>query len=147
MMSNLEAVAALAREDHGLAVISTLRADGTIQSSLVNAGVMDHPFQPDVPVVGFITYGRVKLANLRARPQITASFRSGWRWASVEGRAELIGPVDPHPSVDEERLRLLLREVFQAAGGTHDDWAEYDRVMREQGRTAVFITPTRVYGA
>ena len=64
----------------------------------------------------------------------------------VEGTAELIGPDDAHPDVDAERLRLLLREVFQAAGGTHDDWAEYDRVMREQGRTAVFLTPTRVYG-
>ncbi len=41
---------------------------------------------------------------------------------------------------------MLLREVFQAAGGTHDDWQEYDRVMREQRRTAVFVSPTRVYG-
>jgi PPOX class probable F420-dependent enzyme len=145
-MANLSSVAALASEDHGLAVISTLRADGTIQSSLVNAGVMDHPFKAQTPVVAFVTYGKVKLGNLRARPQITASFRSGWRWATVEGRAELIGPDDPHPQVDEERLRVLLREVFQGAGGTHDDWDEYDRVMREQGRTAVFIEPTRVYG-
>jgi PPOX class probable F420-dependent enzyme len=145
-VTNLEAVAALAREDHGLAVISTLRADATIQSSLVNAGVMEHPFDAQSPVVGFVTYGKVKLANLRARPQITVSFRSGWRWATVEGRAELIGPDDPHPEVDAERLRVLLREVFQAAGGTHDDWEEYDRVMREQHRTAVFVSPTRVYG-
>jgi hypothetical protein len=48
--------------------------------------------------------------------------------------------------VDAEALRRLLREIFAAAGGTHDDWAEYDRIMREQGRTAVLITPTRVYG-
>ena len=81
-MANLDAVAALAREDHGLAVISTLRADGTIQSSLVNAAIMDHPFTPHAAVVGFVTYGKVKLGNLRARPQATASFRSGWRWAS-----------------------------------------------------------------
>jgi PPOX class probable F420-dependent enzyme len=145
-MTTLDAVAALAREDHGLAVISTLRADGTIQSSLVNAGVMDHPLDSGTAVVGFVTYGKVKLTNLRARPQVTATFRSGWRWAAVEGRAELIGPDDPHSGVDEERLRVLLREVFQAAGGSHDDWAEYDRVMREQRRTAVFFSPTRCYG-
>ena len=145
-MTTLDAVAALAREDHGLAVISTVRAAGTIQSSLVNAAVMDHPLDPQTPVVGFVTYGQVKLTNLRARPQLTATFRSGWRWAAVEGRAQLIGPDDQHPDVDEERLRVLLREVFQAAGGTHDDWAEYDRVMREQRRTAVFLSPTRVYG-
>jgi PPOX class probable F420-dependent enzyme len=145
-MTTLEQVAGLAREENGLAVISTLRADGTIQSSLVNAGVMDHPFSPETRVVAFVTYGPVKLANLRARPQLTAAFRSGWRWAAVEGRAELVGPHDPHPEVDAERLRLLLREVFQAAGGSHDDWDEYDRVMREQGRTVVLLTPSRSYG-
>ncbi len=145
-MTTLDEVAALAREEHGLAVISTLRADATIQSSLVNAAVMNHPLTPQLPGVAFVTYGKVKLANLRARPQLTATFRSGRRWASVEGRAALIGPDDPHPDVDEERLRLLLREVFQAAGGSHDDWAQYDRVVREQRRTAVFLTPTRSYG-
>ena len=42
-------------------------------------------------------------------------------------------------------MRTLLRDVFVAAGGTHDDWDEYDRVMRDQRRTAVFVAPTRVY--
>jgi PPOX class probable F420-dependent enzyme len=148
-MTTLEAVVELAREEHGLAVISTLRADGTIQSSVVNAAVMAHPLTPGAAgktVVGFVTYGPVKLANLRARPQLTTTFRSGWRWAAVEGTAQIIGPDDPHPDVDAERLRVLLREVFQAAGGSHDDWAEYDRVMLEQRRAAVFLTPTRSYG-
>jgi PPOX class probable F420-dependent enzyme len=144
-MTNLEEAAALARSEQGLAVVSTLRADASIQSSLVNAGVLDHPLTGN-PVLAFVTYGKVKLANLRERPQVTTAFRSGWNWATVEGRAQLIGPADPHPDVDPERLRRLLREVFTAAGGTHDDWDEYDRVMAEQGRTAVFVEPTRVYG-
>jgi hypothetical protein len=94
-----------------------------------------------------VTYGPVKLAHLRARPQITLTFRHGWQWLAVEGRAELAGPDDP-PSwpADGDRLRLLLREVFSAAGGTHDDWAEYDRVMADQRRTAVLVEPDRVYG-
>jgi hypothetical protein len=46
--------------------------------------------------------------------------------------------------VDAERLRLLLREIFTAAGGTHDDWPTYDRVMAEERRTAVLVTPRRV---
>ena len=46
---------------------------------------------------------------------------------------------------DAETLRVLLRNVFTAAGGTHDDWDTYDRVMREEGRAAVLITPTRAY--
>lgn len=145
-MTSLDDAADLGRQEQGLAVVSTLRADGTIQSTLVNAGVMAHPVGSG-DVLAFVTYGKVKLANLRARPQVTTTFRSGWRFATVEGRAELVGPDDPADGFDRERLRLLLREVFVAAGGDHDDWAEYDRVMVEQGRTAVFVTPTRVYGS
>ncbi|MEU4219841.1 TIGR03618 family F420-dependent PPOX class oxidoreductase [Actinoplanes sp. NPDC026623] len=145
-MTTLAEAWGLARDDSGLAIVSTLRADATIQSSLVNAGVVPHPSTGE-PVLGFVTYGRVKMANLRARPQVTAAFRRGWQWAAVEGDAELAGPGDPRPWLDPERLRLLLREIFAAAGGTHDDWAEYDRVMAEQGRTAVLITPSRVYGS
>lgn len=144
-MPTLTEAAALASADQGLAVVSTLRADTTIQSSLINAGVLAHPATA-VPVLGFVTYGPVKLANLRARPQISVTFRSGWQWATVEGRAELAGPVDPQPWLtDPDRLRVLLRDIFTAAGGTHDDWDTYDRVMREQGRTAVLIDPVRVY--
>jgi PPOX class probable F420-dependent enzyme len=96
-------------------------------------------------VLAFVTYGKVKLANLRARPQLTLTAVSGWRWSSVEGRALIIGPDDPHDAVDEAGLAVLLREVFKAAGGTHDDWDEYDRAMRDERRAAVLVTPTRVY--
>jgi hypothetical protein len=37
-----------------------------------------------------------------------------------------------------------LRAVFTAAGGTHDDWDEYDRVMAAERRTAVLIEPARI---
>jgi PPOX class probable F420-dependent enzyme len=143
-MTTLDDVAELAGREQYLAMISTLRADLTVQSSLVNAGLMAHPVTGE-RVVAFVTYGRVKLTNLRARPQITVTFRSGWQWAAVEGRAEIVAPDDPQPGFDAERLRLLLREVFVAAGGTHDDWAEYDRVMLAQRRTAVFVAVGRVY--
>ena len=70
----------------------------------------------------------------------------GWQWATVEGNAELAGPDDPQPWLtDADRLRLLLREVFTAAGGTHDDWDAYDATMAEQRRTVVLVAPTRVY--
>lgn len=144
-MTNLDHVAELGRQDKGLAIVSTLRADGTIQSSLVNAGVMADPLTGE-QVLAYVTYGKVKLANLRQRPQTAVTFREGWQWATVEGLAQIIGPDDPHPDVDSERLRLLLREVFTATGGTHDNWAEYDRVMAEQRRTVVLVRPTRIYG-
>jgi PPOX class probable F420-dependent enzyme len=145
-MTTLDGAWALSRTDRGLAIVSTARADGTIQSSLVNTGVIAHPASGE-RVLAFVTYGRVKLANLRARPQVTTAFRAGWQWAAVEGRAGLAGPDDAQSWLDPERLRLLLREIFQAAGGDHDDWAEYDRGMAEQRRTAVLIEPTRVYGS
>jgi PPOX class probable F420-dependent enzyme len=143
-MTTLQEVAELGGREKFLAVVATLRSDLTMQSSVVNAGVLKHPFDGE-GVVGFVTYGRSKLRNLRVRPQITVTFRSGWTWAAVEGLAELIGPDDPKPGVDAERLRLLLREVFTAAGGTHDDWDAYDREMAEQRRTVVLVAPTRIY--
>jgi PPOX class probable F420-dependent enzyme len=145
-MTTLEEAAALGRDEQGLAVVSTLRSDATIQSSLVNAGVLAHPSTGE-PVLAFVTYGRVKLANLRVRPQVSATFRSGWRWATVEGRAQLAGPDDLQTWLDQEQLRLLLRAVFVAAGGQHEDWSEYDRVMAEQRRTVVLVEPGRVYGS
>jgi len=145
-VTTLADVAALGRTESGLAIVSTVREDATIQSTLVNAGVMDHPITGEQTLV-FVTYGKVKLANLRARPQLAVAFRAGWQYATVEGRAEVIGPDDPHPDVDAERLRLLLREAFTAAGGTHDDWDEYDRVMAEERRAVVFVSPERIYGS
>ncbi len=131
--------------DHGLCVLSTLRADGSIQSSVVNAGVMAHP-RTGEPVVALVAIGRsLKLQHLRADPRATVVARAGWQWVTVEGTVEIIGPDDPSPDTDAEALRLLLRAVFEAAGGTHDDWDTYDRVMREERRAAVLITPTRVY--
>ncbi|KAF0964339.1 TIGR03618 family F420-dependent PPOX class oxidoreductase [Rhodococcus sp. T7] len=143
-MTTLEEAVALARDDNGLAVVATLRANGTIQGSMVNVGLLEHPATGE-PVLGFVTYGKVKLNNLRSRPQVATTFRDGWQWATVEGTAEIAGPDDPQPWLDDERLRLLRREVFVAAGGTHDDWDEYDRVMAEQGRAVVFVRVDRVY--
>jgi PPOX class probable F420-dependent enzyme len=144
-MTTLSDAVALAAPDNGLAVISTVRADATVQASLVNVGLLPHPATGE-PTLGFTTYGKVKLANLRARPQIAVTFRNGWQWATAEGRAELAGPDDARPWLkDADQLRLLLREVFAAAGGTHDDWDEYDRVMAKERRAVVLIAPTRVY--
>jgi PPOX class probable F420-dependent enzyme len=144
-MTTLQDAVALARGESGLAVVSTVRADATVQASLINAGIITHP-RSGSEVLAFVTYGRVKLANLRARPALAATFRSGWQWATVEGRAELVGPDDPADWLtDADQLRLLLREIFTAAGGTHDDWDAYDAEMVRQRRTAVLITPTRVY--
>ena len=126
-------------------MVSATRDNGTISSSVVNAGVLPHPLTGET-VVGMVARGGTrKLAYWRERPYANVVIRSGWQWAAAEGRVDLIGPDDQNPAIDAERLRLLLREVFTAAGGTHEDFDAYDRVMREERRTAVFVRPDRVY--
>jgi PPOX class probable F420-dependent enzyme len=144
-MAGLADFAALVPGDHGLCVVSTLRGDGTIQSSVVNGGVLAHPVT-GAQVVGLVARGgAVKLANLRVRPRATVVIRAGWQWAAAEGAAEIAGPDDPLAGFDPGRLPALLRDIFTAAGGTHDDWPTYDRVMAEERRAAVLITPDRIY--
>lgn len=144
-VTEVSAFAELVPLDHGLCVLSTLRRDGGVQASVVNAGVLAHPLT-GAQVVGLVAMGGArKLRHLRADPRATIVARAGWRWAAVEGTAEIIGPDDPQPGVDPEGLRTLLRDVFRAAGGTHDDWDTYDRVMAEERRAAVLIVPLRAY--
>lgn len=144
-MTDLGTFAELIAGEHGLCVVSTLRTDGGIQSTVVNGGVLDHPLTGR-PVVGFVARGGSrKLTNLRARPRATIVVRVGWQWVAVEGRVDLIGPDDPTADIDREDVRLLLRDVFTAAGGSHDDWDTYDRVMAEERRTAVLLIPSRIY--
>lgn len=148
MATSLTSFREMAAAENGLVVVTMLRSDGTMAASLVNAGVMPSPAKNNNDdVVAFVARGLRKLEHLRTDPRVTVVARSGWRWAAVEGTATVIGPDDPHAGVDGEVLRQLLRDVFTAAGGTHDNWDEYDRVMREERSAAVFVTPSRTYPA
>lgn len=145
MMVDLTDFEGLVGLDHGLSTIAVNRAGRAPHVTVVNAGVMAHPISA-APVVAFVAAGAArKLQHVRVDPSLAVTVRAGWQWVTVEGRAELIGPDDPHPDVDDERLRLLLREIFTAAGGSHDDWPTYDRIMREERRTAVLVTIERAY--
>ncbi len=144
-MTDLGSFAQLVSRDHGLCVVSVLRPDSSISSSVVNGGVLRHPVTGE-QVVGFVSRGDARrLAYLRANPRTTVVVRAGWEWQAAEGPAQLIGPEDPVPGVDAEGLRVLLRDVFTAAGGTHDDWDAYDAVMAREHRTAVLIAPDSLY--
>ena len=87
-----------------------------------------------------------KLRRLRETKRCTVLFRVGWEWGSVDGPVDIIGPNDSFEGFDPGGVPQLLRDVFTAAGGTHDDWDEYDRVMAEDERAAVFVHPTRIQG-
>jgi PPOX class probable F420-dependent enzyme len=136
----------LGGRESGLAVVVTVRSDGSPQVSVVNAGVLDHPVTGE-PIVGFVARGRAKkLSNLRRRPRVTVVFRSGWDWVAVEGDAELAGPGDLLAGFDPSDVPRLLRVVLRRRRG---------RLRRRLGRagrghggrahTAVLVRPSRIY--
>ncbi len=145
-MATVDDIHKLVALDNGLATLSTVRRDGSVQSTVVNAGLIDHPLTGQ-PVAAFV--GRPatrKIAHLRANPAATLSWRAGWAWVTAEGTVELVGPDDPLEGIAPDALPALLRAVYSAAGGgQHDDWAEYDRVMAAERRMAVLLTPSRIY--
>ena len=114
-------------------MVATTRADGSVHASVVNAGVLDDPLR-----VGFVVRGNArKLVLFRRSGRACVVFRSGWEWAAVEGPVQIIGPDGPE-------VAQLIRDVFVAAGGSHDNWMEFDRVMADEHRTVVLVEPARV---
>jgi PPOX class probable F420-dependent enzyme len=146
MPSDLTLVRSLSADEHGLATITTTRPDGTVHASVVNAGVIDDPVTGKTSV-GFVARGGTRKLDLfRRNGHATIVFRRGWNWVAVQGATHIVGPDDADPDFDDAKLPQLLRDVFKAATGTHDDWDEYDRVMAAERRAAVFIEATRITG-
>jgi len=145
MPANLELVRRLGAAERGLVVVATTRPDGSVHTSVVNAGVLDDPISGD-PCVGLVARGDAKKLRYLRGGRACVTFRSGWEWAAVEGPTRLIGPDDPAEGFDPAGVPKLLRDVFAAAGGTHDDWDEYDRVMAKERRVAVLVAPVRITG-
>ena len=145
MPNDLDHVRSLVSKD-SLAVVTTTRSDGSIHASVVRAGVVDSPITGEA-CVGFVAGGSSrKLVHLRGSGRAVAVFRHGADWVAVEGPVQLVGPQDRFEDFAIAQLARLLRRVFVAAGGTHQDWDEFDRVMDAEGRTAVFVTPERISG-
>jgi PPOX class probable F420-dependent enzyme len=120
-----------ARDRHQL-ILTTRRADGSVQSSPVTGGVDDQGR------IVISTYPeRAKVGNLRREPEcsvlvLSQSFNGPW--VQVDGRAEVLDlPEALEPLVD----------YFRAISGEHPDWDEYRAAMVEQGKSLIRITPTR----
>jgi hypothetical protein len=144
MAADLDLLRRLGAGDHGLVVVAVARPDGSVHTSVVNAGVLDDPVTGR-PVIGFVVRGDAnKLRLLRQSGRAAVVFRSGWEWAAAEGSTRVAGPDDPLPGLDPSQLPGLLRDIFTAAGGTHDDWDAYDRTMVAERRTAVLVEPERL---
>ncbi len=136
-MADLEFVNRLAAADRHLAVFTVARPDGTVHASVVSAGVVDDPVDGSPGVAAVVGGGTHKLALVRASGRATLVFKDGWEWAAVSGPVRLIGPDDGSDlGLD---VPETIRSVFKAAGGSHEDWAEFDHVMAEERRCAVFV--------
>jgi hypothetical protein len=144
MNADIDLIRRLSAADAGLAVVATTRRDGSVHASLVNAGVLDHPVTGS-PCVGLVVRSSaVKLTYLRRSGRANVVFHRGWEWVAAEGPVTIAGPDDPLDGFDPAGLPGLLRDVFTAAGGSHDDWAEFDRVMADEGRAAVLVDLARI---
>lgn len=141
-MADLASVEQLAGRDHHLAVVAVSRDDGSVQASVVNAGITTDPVDGS-PAVGLVAIGNsVKLSLLRRSGQATVVFKDGHRWSAVSGPVRLVGPDDgTELGLD---IPEIIRSVYRAAGGDHENWAEFDRVMAGERRCAVFVRAERI---
>lgn len=120
-------------------VLTTFRRDGAAQMSIVTCG----PYGEGVAFT--TTEDRAKLHNLRRRPQCSLLVaRENWSaYIVLQGAAQVFSA----GNTEGEELRLMLREVFRTAAGVeHPDWAEYDRAMVAQRRSAILVVPEQIYG-
>jgi hypothetical protein len=127
----------LSAADHGLAVFTVGRPNGSVHASVVSAGVIADPVDGLPGVAAVVGGGTRKLELLRQVGRATLVFKDGFDWSAVSGPVRLIGPDDG--AEDGLDVPLTIRSVFEAAGGTHDDWVEFDRVMAAERRCAVFV--------
>ena len=119
-------------------VLITLRRDGRPQSSNVMHVVNEGTF--DV----LVTDDRAKTQNVRRDPRVSlhVSAPDFWSYVVVDGTAETT-PVARH--TDDETVDALVR-YYRAAAGEHPDWDAYRRVMVQEHRLLLRITPERAYG-
>jgi hypothetical protein len=106
--------------------------------------VLEDPVSHE-PSIGIIVAGRAtKLRYLRRALCAAIVFQSGYTWVAVDGPVRIVGPDDPNHSIDSEVFPSLLRRVFLAAGGAHENWTDFDQVMAGERRTAVFVRTDRI---
>lgn len=140
----LALIALRASENRSLAVIITAGDEQDPQVSVVNAAIINHPVTGD-PAVAFVSRRGPKLRNLRRHQRATLVFQAGWEWVATRGDIELSGPDDPHHGIDDDTQRQLLRTIYNAAGGSHSDFDQYDRAMLAERRCVVLLQPEHIW--
>lgn len=113
-------------------VLTTYRADGSLQSSPVTAGVDD---QGRIVIASYPK--RAKATNIRRTGRASVMVLSddfNGPYVQVDGDAEVI---------DLPEAVEALVDYFRAVAGEHPDWDEYRQAMVDQGKCLIRVTPTR----
>jgi len=120
------------------AVLTTLRADGRPQQSVIFFGAQGDRFTISV------TDGRAKTRNLRRDPR-AALFVPGddvFTWVALDGHVEL-SPVAQSP--DDATVDLLV-EYYRRGNGEHEDWDAYRQAMVDDRRLVATFVATSATG-
>jgi PPOX class probable F420-dependent enzyme len=130
-MVDLPELLAFIRPRHRM-VLTTFRADDSLQSSPVSGGV------DGAGRIVIATYPqRAKSANIRRRRRASITVLSdefNGPYVQVDGDGEVIDLPD---AVEP------LVEYYRSIAGEHPDWAEYRQAMVEQGKCLIRVTPQR----
>ncbi len=113
-------------------VLTTFRADGSLQSSPVTGGIDG---QGRVVIASYPQ--RAKSVNIRRNPRasvIVLSDEFNGAYVQVDGDAEVIDMPD---AVD------LLVDYYRVIAGEHPDWQDYRRAMLDQGKCLIRVSPRR----
>ncbi len=113
-------------------ILTTFRADGSLQSSPVTGGV-----DAEGRVVIASYPQRAKSVNIRRTGRasvVVLSEEFNGAYVQLDGDAEVIdGPAAVEPLVD----------YYRAIAGEHPDWDEYRRAMRDQKKCLLRVTVRR----
>lgn len=113
-------------------VLSTIRADGRPQMSLVTGGMTADGS------LAISTYPqRAKTKNVRRNSAVSVAVMGdafNAAWVQIDGDAEVLDMPDAADA---------FVEYFRCISGEHDDWDEYRQAMVDQGKCMILIRPTR----
>lgn len=113
-------------------VLTTFRADGSLQTSPVTGGVDEHG---RIVIASYPQ--RAKSVNIGRTPRASVTVLSdefNGPYVQVDGDAERI---------DLPEAVEALVDYFRAVAGEHPDWDEYRQAMVDQRKCLLRITPVR----
>ena len=124
---------------NNLGVVTTVGKSGRVQATVVSAGAYDGK------VVYTCREEQIKVKNVRngSRSTVTIVRPDNRRYVTVEGPAVAIGWDNTPP----EELLLSYRMCSRRLAVRWAEPEEFERAMRNDRRTVIFVTPEHIYGS